>query len=122
MESAPAGHVFTHAPQFLQRLIVSGLWQYRQFWLQPCRNTAVRLPGPSTQLKGMILLTGAVIDVLVMDALVLDALVLDALVLDALVLDARITASPLSAESFSVIYPHAPFYPADGGSYPRRNH
>ena len=77
----------------------------------------MRLPGPSTQLKGMILLTGAV-----MDGLVIVALVLDTHVLDELVLDARITASPLSAESFSVIYPHAPFYPADGGSYPRRNH
>ena len=27
--------------------------------LQPCRKTAVRLPGPSTSEKGMILLTGA---------------------------------------------------------------
>ncbi len=27
--------------------------------LQPCKKTAVRLPGPSTSEKGMILLTGA---------------------------------------------------------------
>ena len=39
---------------------VSGLWQYLQLILQPCRKIAVRLPGPSTLLKGMILLISAV--------------------------------------------------------------
>ena len=51
------GHLSTQTPQFWHMPLVSGLWQYLQFILQPCRNTAVLLPGPSTLLKGIILFT-----------------------------------------------------------------
>ena len=39
--------------------MVSGLWQNRQLNGQPWKKIEVRLPGPSTLEKGMILLTGA---------------------------------------------------------------
>src|SRR5699024_6760809 len=39
--------------------MVSGLWQYKQEKLHPCRKMAVRFPGPSTELNWMILLTSA---------------------------------------------------------------
>ena len=59
--SAPPGQPSTQSPQWMQSFRVSGLWQYLQLKLQPCKKTAVRFPGPSTALKGIIRLTGALI-------------------------------------------------------------
>lgn len=39
--------------------MVHGLWQFLQRIVQPCKNSASRLPGPSTQEKGSRLLTKA---------------------------------------------------------------
>ena len=49
------------SPQWMHRALVSGLWQYLQSRLQACKKIAVRFPGPSTELKGIILFTGTFI-------------------------------------------------------------